>query len=140
MLAELLPISTGRSAPDYPPGMRITTAILPALLLVLAAANCKGDDTPENVPGDFGEPCTPGAGDDTPDGCVSGLKCYSGYCEESCVKPEDCRVLDGWEHACIAGQCAIRCSAAEDCPSDLGTSLVCKDVGGSKFCEAADDP
>ena len=133
MLAELLPNSTSRSAPDYPPAMRITTAILPAFLLVLAAANCKGDDTPENVPGDFGEPCTPGANDDTPDGCVAGLECYSGYCEESCVNDADCRPLDGWQHTCVAGQCAIFCNADDACPSDLGSDLICKP--GLKVCE-----
>ena len=140
MLAELLPNSTSRSAPDYPPAMRITTAFLPAILLVLAAANCKGDDTPENVPGDFGEPCVDGALANTPDGCVDGLSCWDGYCEESCTKDEDCRAIGGWEHLCLAGQCVIPCDANDKCPDSLGTVLVCEPIGTMKYCEADDDP
>ena len=142
MLAEQRPGSTCGSAPDYPPAMRITTAILPALLLVLAAANCNGDDMqPANLPGEFGEPCIPGANDDTPDGCVAGLECYQGYCEELCTMDADCTLIPGWNHFCLLGTCQIDCTETLECPLDLGTELACgNDVGGARFCEAKQPP
>ena len=137
MLAEQRPGSTCGSAPDYPPAMRISTAILPAFLLVLAAANCNGDDMqPANLPGEFGEPCIPGANDDTPDGCVAGLECYQGYCEELCTKDAECRLIPGWNHFCLAGTCQIDCEPTMECPQDLGTELACGNVAGSRLCEA----
>ena len=139
MLAERRPGSTCGSAPDYPPAMRITTAFLPTFLLVLAAANCNGDDMqPENLPGEFGEPCIPGANDDTPDGCVSGLECWYGYCEETCTKDSDCRAIAGWEHTCLAGVCVIPCDASNPCPAEvLATPLVC---GNHAVCESPEPP
>ena len=139
MLAEQRPGSTYGSAPDYPPAMRITTAILPAFLLLLAAANCNGDDMqPANLPGEFGEPCIPGANDDTPDGCVSGLECPRGYCEETCTQDSDCTPIPGWKHSCLAGGCVIPCSDVDPCPADvLATPLECGVLG---WCAAKDDP
>ena len=145
MLAERRPGSTCGSAPDYPPAMRITTAFLPTFLLVLAAANCNGDDTqPENLPGEFGEPCIPGANDDTPDGCVAGLECNSfggnGYCEEPCSEDSNCTPIPGWKHICVGGFCKIDCEPTLECPQDLGTDLACRGGDGARFCEAKDPP
>ena len=125
--------------------MRITTAFLPTFLLVLAAANCNGDDMqPENLPGEFGEPCILGANDDTPDGCASGLECNSfgghGYCEELCTKDADCRLIPGWDHFCLLGACEIDCAETLECPQDLGTELTCGNSGGARFCQAKDPP
>ncbi|HRI09701.1 MAG TPA: hypothetical protein PKW35_17890 [Nannocystaceae bacterium] len=104
--------------------MRITTAILPALLLVLAAANCKGD---EPVPSEFGEPCEP-------HGCAEGLECYVGYCEETCDNSGDCSTIDGWVRECDAGLCHILCDNEGACPQTLATPLAC----GVGWCAAKD--
>ena len=141
MLAERCPAdSTGGSALDYAPGMFRNTAIVPALLVLLVSSpGCKEDEPPANEPGDFGEPCIEGALADTPDGCVDGLECYKGYCEETCVEDTDCRPIEGWMHTCVVGQCQILCNDDDACPQDLGTAMTCGVIGNSRWCEAKDD-
>ena len=120
----------------YPPGMRTQTLIVPALLFTFANVQCK-DETPENLPGEFGEPCLIGEADDTPDGCVSGLECYKGYCEETCTSNTDCQPVEGWKHECLAGGCQIFCDENKDCPQTLATPLQC--APNALVCEAKDE-
>ena len=117
--------------------MRSTSFLVPAFLLLVGA--CQDPEPEENLPGGFGEPCVPGALSETPDGCVSGAKCYEGYCEETCVSDADCSSIEGWTHSCVAGLCQIWCSDSDACPQDLGTPLACGVVGSSRWCEAEDD-
>ena len=134
-----LTTSTGGTALDYPAPMRSKTILVPALLLLLADnVGCK-DETPANTPGEFGDPCIPGANADTPDGCVAGTKCYAGYCEEECVGDTDCQPVEGWDHACVAGLCQLLCDDSKGCPDTLGSSLTCGVIGSSRWCEAKDD-
>lgn len=109
----------------YAPDMRKTALIAPTVLLTLfMAPSCK-EETPANEPGEFGDPCVVGEADDTPDGCASGLSCYFGYCEETCLSPSDCQPVEGWEHTCAAGVCHITCDMDNPCPEDVGTPLFC---------------
>jgi hypothetical protein len=131
--------STGRTALDYSGCMRISNIILPAFLFILAAgAGCK-DETPSNTPGEFGDPCVVGSVVDSPDGCVNGLYCYEGYCEEECKVDADCQPVDGWQHKCIVGLCQILCGSEDTCPQDLGTPMTCGVVGSSRWCEAEEE-
>lgn len=137
MLAERCPAgSTGGSALDYAPGMFRNTAIVPALL-VLLTTGCKEDEPPANEPGDFGEPCIEGALADTPDGCVDGLECFQGYCEETCVEDTDCQPVDGWTHRCVVGKCQIFCDDNGACPQTLATPMEC--WINDMWCAAKDD-
>ena len=136
MLAEQGAIQSTRGAAlEYAPPMRSTSLLVPAFLLLVGACQ---DPEPENLPGEFGEPCVPGALADTPDGCVSGTKCYQGYCEEVCADDGDCQEVVGWQHTCIAGLCQILCDDEGTCPQDLGTAMNCGLVGSTPTCEAAD--
>lgn len=120
----------------YPPGMRTQTLIVPALLFTFASVQCK-DETPENLPGEFGEPCIIGEADDTPDGCAAGLKCFEGYCEELCTSDVDCQPVEGWNHDCLAGTCQIFCDENKACPQTLAISLQCG--ANALVCEAKDE-
>lgn len=110
------------------------------MLLVVAHFGCTGTETPENKPGEFGDPCIPGANQDTPDGCVVGTECYKGYCEETCVDNTGCQPVEGWDHVCVAGLCQLLCSATGECPQSLGTALMCESLGSANLCKAEDDP
>lgn len=138
MLAERCPAgSTGGSALDYAPAMFRNTAIVPALLVLLVSSpGCKEDEPPANEPGEFGEPCVPGANDDTPDGCVGGNECYLGYCEETCIGDDDCQPVEGWDHTCVAGVCQLWCDDKGECPQTLGTPMVCGVMGSAMWCRA----
>lgn len=140
MLAEhRRTVSTGGTALIYAPPMNARSIIIPALLLLVTdSAGCK-DESPANTPGEFGDPCIPGANDDTPDGCVAGTECYKGYCEDNCVEDTDCQSVDGWDHVCVAGLCHLLCDDDKGCPETLGASLSCGVVGTSRWCEAQDD-
>ena len=124
-------LSTRGAALEYAPAMRSTCFLVPAFLLLVGACQ---DPEPENLPGEFGEPCVPGENEGTPDGCIAGTRCYAGYCEQECVEDADCEPIGGWEHLCVAGLCQIFCD--DDCPQDLGTPLECAPVGNSGICEA----
>jgi len=115
------------------------SAIVPALLVLLTySPGCKEDVPPANEPGEFSEPCIEGALADTPDGCVDGLECFQGYCEETCTQDSDCTPIPGWKHSCLAGGCVIPCSDVDPCPADvLATPLECGVLG---WCAAKDDP
>ena len=135
MLAEQGAIQSTRGAAlEYAPPMRSTSLLVPAFLLLVGA--CQDPEPEENLPGEFGEPCLEGSIEDSPDGCVSGLDCYKGYCEELCTSDADCRAVDGWTHECVVGLCQIVCDAQDQCPQDLGTELTCGTVGDTKWCEA----
>ena len=121
----------------YPPGMRTQTLILPAILFTFASVQCK-DETPENLPGEFGEPCVVGEADDTPDGCAGGLTCYKGYCEEYCDN-SPCQPVEGWQHECVVGVCQILCDENDACPQTLGTPMECGVILGAHWCEAKDE-
>lgn len=138
MLAERRPAgSTGGTALVYPARMNARDILIPALLLLVTdSVGCK-DETPANTPGEFGDPCVEGALVDTPDGCVAGLYCSEGYCEERCVEDEDCQPVEGWEHKCVAGQCQIFCNQNSECPQSLATPLECWING--MWCAAKDD-
>lgn len=125
MLAERCPAgSTGGSALDYAPGMIRNTAIVPALLVLLVSSpGCKEDAPPANEPGEFGEPCVPGANDDTPDGCVGGNECYLGYCEETCIGDDDCQPVEGWDHTCVAGVCQLSLDPTVSRDADVGDEV-----------------
>ena len=116
----------------YARAMHKSTLITPAMFLALIAApGCQGE-TPNNEPGEFGDPCVIGEPNDSPDGCASG-KCYLGYCEEHCTTPEECQPVEGWERTCAVGLCHIVCDADDQCPQDLGASLVC---GTNNWCKS----
>ena len=115
----------------YPPGMRTQLLLLPAILFTFASVQCK-DETPDQ-PGEFGDACVL-AEADAPEGCVSGLECVLGYCEETCSSNEDCQPVDGWRHECVAGGCHIYCENGA-CPQTLGTPMEC----GVNYCEAKDE-
>lgn len=140
MLAELCPAgSTGGSALDYPAPMNARDILIPALLLLVTdGVGCK-DEAPANTPGEFGDPCIPGANDDTPDGCAAGSECYVGYCEEKCIADTDCQPVEGWDHVCVAGLCHLLCDDDKGCPETLGAALTCGVIGTSRWCEAKDD-
>lgn len=140
MLAERRPAgSTGGTALVYAAPMNARSIIIPALLLLVTdSVGCK-DETPANTPGEFGDPCIPGANQNTPDGCVTGTECYKGYCEEICGADTDCQPVEGWDHICVAGLCQIMCEDTEKCPQTLGTSLACGVVGSARICEAEVD-
>lgn len=132
--------STSGSALGYAAFMNARNIFISALLLLVAdSVGCKETESPENTPGEFGDPCIPGANDDTPDGCVAGTKCYAGYCEEECSENSDCQGVEGWDHVCIAGLCQLLCDDNKGCPEDLGSSLTCGVIGTSRWCEAKDD-
>ena len=139
MLAERCPAgSTGGSALDYAPGMFRNSAIVPALLVLLTySPGCKEDVPPANEPGEFSEPCIEGALADTPDGCVDGLECFQGYCEETCVEDTDCQPVDGWTHRCVVGKCQIFCDDNGACPQTLATPMEC--WINDMWCAAKDD-
>lgn len=132
--------STSGTALVYDVGMNARIFIVPALLLLVADSfGCK-DETPQNTPGEFGDPCAVGALADEPDGCVESLYCYEGYCEEKCVADTDCQAVEGWQHKCVVGLCQILCGENDSCPQDLGTAMTCGVVGSSRWCEAAEEP
>ncbi len=131
--------STRACALSYAPDMRTANVLASLLFVMPIGAGCEGTEPMENVPGEFGDPCTPGALEGTPDGCAEGGKCYQGYCEETCTDDTDCQLVEGWEHTCVAGLCQILCSQDLECPQDLGTPLECESVGVSNICEAVDD-
>ena len=139
MLAERCPVgSTGGSALDYAPGMLHNNAIVPALLVLLTySPGCKEDEPPANEPGEFSEACIEGALADTPDGCVDGLECFQGYCEETCVEDTDCQPVDGWTHRCVVGKCQIFCDDNGACPQTLATPMEC--WINDMWCAAKDD-
>ena len=118
--------STGGSALDYDPGMRKAGLVVPVLFALVVDVSACNEPEPENVPGEFGQPCVAGAAIGSPDGCEDGLDCFAGYCEESCFQDSDCRAIDGWDHVCAAGLCQILCSAEQTCPDSLETTLECK--------------
>jgi len=136
--SERCPVgSTGGTALVYPTPMNARSLIIPALLLLVTdSVGCK-DETPANTPGEFGDPCVPGANDDTPDGCVAGTECYIGYCEEVCTEDSDCQPVEGWEHSCQLGLCQIVCNENSECPQTLGTELTCE--LSSMWCKARGD-
>lgn len=138
MPAERCPAgSTGGIALDTLSSMRTATTIITALLLLLAASvGCK-EEAPANNPGEFGDPCVDGASVGTPDGCVDGLTCWKGYCEEPCVDNDDCQPVDGWKHECVAGQCQIYCDANSACPQTLAAPMECWING--MWCAAKSD-
>jgi hypothetical protein len=131
--------STGGTALDYSAPMRSKTIIVPVLLLLLADNIGCREETPANTPGEFGDPCIPGANDDTPDGCVAGAECYVGYCEEKCVEDTDCQMVTDWDHVCVAGLCHLLCDDNKGCPETLDASLTCGVIGTSRWCEARDE-
>lgn len=119
--------STSGGVVPYAPAMRKIALVASALLFPLSLG-CK-DETPKNEPGAFGEPCEVGEPDDSPDGCVSGLKCVTGYCDQFCVMPADCEPIPGWDRKCEAGICNIDCNDAKQCPDTLESTLVCDNAG-----------
>lgn len=140
MLAERCPDgSTSGTALVYAVRMNARNFIVPALLLLVAdSVGCK-DETPPNTPGEFGDPCIPGENGETPDGCVTGLECYKGYCEETCTADSDCQPVEGWDHTCVAGLCQIWCEADDECPQSLGAPLTCGVMGSAMWCRADDE-
>lgn len=126
----LVEVSTRGTALTYPCAMRSTLLPTFALSLTLGLA-CGDSDAPANEPGEFGEPCVNGEDNDTPDGCVKGLYCYLGYCEETCVMDSDCPPIEGFEHVCQAQLCRILCNDKGACPQDFPTPLVCELGPGS---------
>ena len=120
--------------------MRSSLYIVSAFFLATAGGiACENGDTPENMPGEFGDACIPGVNQDTPDGCVAGTKCYAGYCEQECMETANCQVVDNWEHVCVAGLCQILCDDNKGCPETLGVSMTCGVIGTSRWCEAKDE-
>ena len=134
--AEVEPGSTRGGVLPYAPPMRKIALVTSALLFPLFLG-CK-DETPKNEPGAFGEPCEVGEPDDSPDGCVSGLKCVTGYCDEFCVMPTDCEPVPGWDRICGGGVCNIVCNDAKQCPDTLESPLVCDNAG--LYCRRQDGP
>lgn len=109
--------------------------IIALLLLVTVHLGC-GEEARGNTPGEFGSPCLERAGTGTSDGCIEGLKCWKGYCEEICVVSDDCQPVDGWTHECVSGQCRIYCDAESSCPQLLDTPMECRLDG--MLCVAKD--
>lgn len=133
-------VSTRASALSYAPDMRTANVLASLLFVVPMGSGCESAEPMENVPGEFGDPCVDGTADDTPDGCLSGLACWKGYCEETCVEDSDCRPVEDWTHSCVVGFCQIECDENMECPSTLGVPLSCGVIGSSYWCEAAEGP
>ncbi len=108
--------------------MRTQDLIVPALLFTFASVQCT-DETPDQ-PGEFGDACILAEADQ----CADGLECLLGYCEETCSTNDDCQLVKGWRHECVAGECHIYCEDGA-CPQTLGTPMEC----GVNFCEAKDE-
>lgn len=139
MRAERRPVgSTGGTALVYPAPMNARSLIIPALLLLIDSVGCK-DETLANTPGEFGDPCIPGAEQDSPNGCVAGTKCHVGFCQEECAEDSDCQVISGWTHVCVTGLCQILCDDEKGCPESLGTPMTCEVSGTAQYCEAKEE-
>ena len=112
--------------------MRSSTILIPLLFILADGVRCK-DDAPARS--EFGEPCGDGSG---PMGaelsCADGLKCYIGYCEETCMDDSDCQPVEGYRHECDLELCHIFCDdVSKACPDTLETPLECIML----WCESA---
>ena len=135
MLAEQGAIQSTRGAAlEYAPPMRSTSFLVPAFLLLVGACQ---DPEPENLPGEFGEPCVEGSLANTPDGCTSGHVCWQGYCEQTCEGSADCDPVEGWTRECVVGQCQTLCADDKSCPQTLAIPMEC--WINDMWCAAVDD-